>query len=261
LAELVAPGVWWLHGTRGSNVYLAEAANGELALVDTGFGSNVDAILNEIALVSGGRPLACILLTHKHLDHAGSALAIRARTGARVVAGVGDCVRRGQDGWAIEPATGRSHLARFVSRRVLRAQPAEVPVDLVMEGEAEVLPGIRAIPTPGHTAGSYCYVSDASGTAFVGDLVISHGGQLSRPLGRSHADPDGYEQSLSALASLDLATGCPGHGQPVVSGFQEALRTLSAAPRRSASPRAWLQQTMKLRAFAFGMYRRRPPPR
>jgi len=35
LADLLAPGLWWLHGTRGSNVYLVEADDGQLALVDT----------------------------------------------------------------------------------------------------------------------------------------------------------------------------------------------------------------------------------
>ena len=36
-ADLVAPGTWWLRGTRGANVYLVEADDGSLVLVDTGF--------------------------------------------------------------------------------------------------------------------------------------------------------------------------------------------------------------------------------
>ncbi len=36
MADEVAPGVWWLAGTRGSNVFAIELP-GQLAIVDSGF--------------------------------------------------------------------------------------------------------------------------------------------------------------------------------------------------------------------------------
>ena len=48
MADLLAPGLWWLHGTRGSNVYLVESDDGQLALVDTGFSSSAEAIIGEL---------------------------------------------------------------------------------------------------------------------------------------------------------------------------------------------------------------------
>lgn len=85
MADLLAPGLWWLHGTRGSNVYLVEADDGRLALIDSGFGSSAAPVLAEVE--AQGRPLAAILLTHAHRDHSGAAAAVRAATGAEVFLG------------------------------------------------------------------------------------------------------------------------------------------------------------------------------
>ncbi len=260
MADLIAPGVWWLHGTRGSNVYLVEAKDGRLAAVDTGFGSNVDAILDEIAVLGGGRPLSAILLTHDHYDHTGSALELRRRTGATAVAGAADCSLNREGQWMMEPPTGRSHVARFASRLLVHRRRAALPIDMALHGEVEVLPGIRAIPTPGHTAGSYCFVSESAGAAFVGDLVVSHHSGLSRPMALSNADGTLYETTLASFAATAPATGCPGHGRPVVTGFGEALRGLVSRPAPPMSWRRLRQRLARLRAFADHMYRRRSRP-
>lgn len=261
MAEQIAPGIWWLHGTRGSNVYLVEADDGQLALVDTGFGTNVGAILREIASVGGGRPLASILLTHKHFDHVGSARILRERTGARIVIGMADCVRGASGGWVVDAPVGRSHVARFVSRWLLRRHAAGVPVDVPLEGESEVLPGVRSIPAPGHTPGSFCFEASRSRALFVGDLTISHGGSLSRPLASSHADSDQFESTLAEIASYDAAVGCPGHGKPVQTGFSESLRALAACPPRRPTPMVLARRMIRLHGFTLGMYRRRTPRR
>ena len=62
-ADLVAPGTWWLRGTRGANVYLVEADDGSLVLVDTGFRGSEAAILRALDGVAPGKPLEAILLT------------------------------------------------------------------------------------------------------------------------------------------------------------------------------------------------------
>lgn len=258
MAELVAPGAWWLHGTRGSNVYLAEALDGTLAIIDTGFGGNGAAIVREIAEVAPGRTPALVLLTHRHFDHSGSATELRALTGAKIAAGAADC-RPGADGMnTIATAVGPSHIARLVRGRLGRRHAVEATiVDLPLQGEFEVLPGIRAIPAPGHTAGSYCFLLERSGVSFVGDLVISHGGRLSRPLARSHEDRDAYERSLLAMSRVMAETGCPGHGIPAAGSFSAALAALAAAEPRGWSPVTAIRRAVKLHAFTLGMYRRR----
>lgn len=262
MADLVAPGVWWLHRTRGSNVYLVQAADGQLALIDTGFGSNVRAILDEVRSVAGETPLAFILLTHNHFDHTGAALELRNRTGARVAAGLGDCTPAPNgNGRTVTRTTGRSHIARFVSRWLLRRRNLPLPVDLVLDGETEVLPGLRAYPAPGHTPGSFCFVATGPGVAFVGDMVISHHRRLSRPMALANADNNLYEQSLAAFAQVSPPIGCPGHGQPLTAGFDAALRGLTGRTRRPPSIAGLRRRAVRLRTFMRNMYRRRSPRR
>ncbi len=261
MADVVVPGVWWLHGTRGSNVYLVEASDGQLALVDTGFGSNVDPVIDEVAAVGGGRPLARILLTHDHVDHMGAAAALRSRTGAAVAAGVEDCTGGPGAGYSIGPVMGRSHVVRFLSRWLLRRRVAPLTVDVPLAGEVEVLPGIVAIPAPGHTPGSYVFVAAHLDAAFAGDLVISHGGRLSRPLARANTDNVLYERTLAAIASRAAEAGCPGHGQPLADGFRAALQELVVRPRPRLTPASVRGRLTALGSFAHHMHRRRVAPR
>ena len=254
LADLLVPGLWWLHGTRGCNVFLVEADDGQLALIDTGFASSAAPILEEVE-AHGGK-LSVILLTHMHRDHAGSAAAVREATGASICIGRGDCFDR--DGQAFLRSTvGRSHVARFLFARARHAAPEPVAVDRCIEGDGEVLPGIRAVHMPGHTAGSYCFVVDRLGAAFVGDLVIIHGDELTRALRMANQDDDQYLESLRQFGAVAPESGFPGHGKPVLSGFGVALRELAALPRRRTGPRAFGTRVLRMMRFGRQMSRKR----
>lgn len=253
VADLLAPGVWWLHGTRGSNVYLVEADDGQLALVDTGFSSSSDAIVGELKALGLLPRLTTILLTHMHLDHAESAGVLRAQTGARLVVGQGDCFER-NGALFLRSRVGRTHLLHVFNKK---RDPA--PVDLAIAGEVEVLPGIRAVPVPGHTAGAFCYVVDRVGVALVGDLVISHGGELTRSMKLANQDDTLYLETMKHFAADAPGIGLPGHGEPVLAGFGDALRTLAALPRRRAGLRARGQRITRMFRFSRGMARTRRP--
>jgi glyoxylase-like metal-dependent hydrolase (beta-lactamase superfamily II) len=80
----------------------------------------------------------------------------------------------------------------------------------LLDGEIEVAPGIRLIPTPGHTAGHQSLVVDAPDGAIVlaGQAVQSRdeweGADGPEASGRSTApDPDAYARSVDRLRSLD----------------------------------------------------------
>ncbi len=254
----VLDGIWWLHSTRGSNVYLVEADDRSLALIDTGFSQSVPAILAQLDHFE--RPLAAILITHRHFDHAGGAAALRKATGALVVAGRGDC--RLRDGrYELRTPIGRTHIARFVGSLVV-PRPEPVPVDRAIESETEVLPGVVAVPTPGHTLGSLCFLVPRLGAAFVGDLVISHGGTLTRPLRMANTDDRLYLESLAAFAAIAPEAGFPGHGPPVLSEFGQRLRELAALPRRNGlaalSPVRFARLAFFGRSFALPRRPRRP---
>ena len=254
MAEVIAPGVWWLHGTRGSNAYLVEADDGSLALVDTGFASSAEAILAEVAAF--GRPLAAVLLTHLHRDHSGAAGEVCEKTGARLHLGRADCLEH--DGQLVlRSRVGRSHVSRFLFSRSHAAHIQLVPVDQPLECECEPLPGIRAFHVPGHTDGSYCFIVDRAGAAFVGDLVISHGGTLTRSMKMANRDDIQYLESIRRFAEVAPAAGLPGHGTPVLQGFGEALRTLAALPRTSNSPANVFARAIRLWRFSRQMFRER----
>jgi glyoxylase-like metal-dependent hydrolase (beta-lactamase superfamily II) len=245
MAELLVPGVWWLHGTRGSNVYLAEADDGSFALVDTGFASSAAAIIEELNAL--GCSLSAILLTHMHRDHAGAAGELRDLTGARLVIGRGDCYEEA-GGLFLRARVGRSHIARFVFGRVQPSPP--VAVDHALEGECVVLPGIVAVPVPGHTPGSYCFVVARSNVSFVGDLVISHSGTLTRSLRMANQDDAVYLESIRRFSETAPAAGFPGHGQPVLQGFDTSLEALAALPREGTNPGGYVRRVVRL--FRFG---------
>jgi N-acyl homoserine lactone hydrolase len=80
----------------------------------------------------------------------------------------------------------------------------------VLEGETEVAPGLRLIPTPGHTAGHQSLVVETSdGTiVLVGQALQSRaewdGATEASASGRSNApDPDAYKRSVERLRALE----------------------------------------------------------
>jgi N-acyl homoserine lactone hydrolase len=82
----------------------------------------------------------------------------------------------------------------------------------LLDGAAEVAPGIRLMPTPGHTAGHQSLVIDAPEGAIVlaGQAVQSReewqGADGPQASGRPSApDPDGYARSVDRLRALDPA--------------------------------------------------------
>jgi glyoxylase-like metal-dependent hydrolase (beta-lactamase superfamily II) len=134
------------------------------ALVDPGPTSTMDTLL---AALDGWEPRV-LALTHIHLDHAGA-------TGA--------LVRRWPDVKVLVHERGARHLAdpsklvesagRLYGDEMDRLWGEIVPVPedrlTVLEGGEETA-GFRVAATPGHAAHHVCYLHEASGRAFVGDV-------------------------------------------------------------------------------------------
>ena len=126
----IVPGVWWLRGLRGCNVYAVRLEDGRVALIDCGALSRAAAVPN--ALLAAGLELddvSTLLLTHRHWDHAAGAAALRARLGLTVVAGAGD-VRDGRlrgGGRTGSGATGRPVRWRWMWRCPRRRRASRCP--------------------------------------------------------------------------------------------------------------------------------------
>jgi glyoxylase-like metal-dependent hydrolase (beta-lactamase superfamily II) len=156
-----------------------------LVLVDTGLGNKENDKFRDIYGVEnaggsgrtaledalarlGHRPddVTCVINTHLHFDHAG-----------------GDTFR--DDGGAVRPAFPRARyvvqqgeldFARHTNERTQGSYLAHnfegIPFALV-DGPAEVLPGVHCLPTPGHVPfhQSVLIESGADRCCFLGDLV------------------------------------------------------------------------------------------
>ena len=228
----IVEGVWWLRGLRGANVYAIRLENGSAAIVDCGSPGSAEAIEDGLRAAGIAPADACtLLLTHRHWDHAGSAAALRERLGLTVVAGAADV----QDGRLRRESPG------WLGRHRPAAEPATVDVALPMDAQREPLPGVVAVPSPGHTAGSVCYLLPDRELMFIGDVALHSGDRMSRPLPVSNEDTAAQEHSLRAIAAHAPAHGAPGHGDPLSGHFGESMRKLASKP---PAPGPWFLRVL-----------------
>lgn len=189
-------------------------------LVDTGRPRDAQALAR--ALKEAGvavADLALILHTHAHWDHAGSTRQLKEWTRAPTAVHEADAamMRRGDNG----VLRGTSLIGRVLRPLLDLSFPGLEP-DLTFAGEFDLAPfgvAARAIPTPGHTAGSVSVLT-AAGDAIVGDLLMGgyFGGKVlrRRPLLHYFAeDLPTLRASIRALLRHQPARIYVGHGGPL----------------------------------------------
>ncbi len=199
-----------------------------LTLIDTGLPGNSASILRFITNVGREpRELAHIVVTHGHIDHAGSAADLRRLTGAKIVFHRDEAVHCPDGAPVIRTALNRRTSPAYrVLSRIGRFEPCPVDV-LVDDGDIiSSLGGLRIIHTPGHTPGNMCLLIDKLGILIVGDTIINNKDRLSRPLPFG-ADREQSEKSLTRLAQFDFSICCFGHGPPLTCAAAAAVRDLA----------------------------------
>jgi hydroxyacylglutathione hydrolase len=177
------PSAWT--GPTGNNTYLIPGR--VPVLVDAGVG-NPDHIA-AIDRALSGQPLATVLVTHDHIDHAAGAPALAARWPSVAIRQFGKGARPIVDGERIEAGDG------FVT----------------------------VLHTPGHAPDHCCFV--AGEDVYCGDLARL-GGTIVIPAGRG-GDLQQYLDSLRRVQRLRPRRLLPGHG-PIVEQpdrlFEEYIR-------------------------------------
>jgi glyoxylase-like metal-dependent hydrolase (beta-lactamase superfamily II) len=213
-------------GLGGVNAFLLETDDG-LVLIDTGFSRSSARIA--AAFSSLGRSpsdVRAIIVTHLHGDHTGCLAELKRQSGGEVWMHAADAalVRAGVGGRQMHPGPGL--LIHAMAPLLLRGPlPEGVPVPVEHEvGDGEVLPfgDLRAVHTPGHTAGHLALLLPRDGgVLFVGDAAsrMTH-------LGMSPIYEDVAEgrRSLAKLAALDFEIACFSHGRPIVGGADRRFR-------------------------------------
>ncbi len=144
-----------------------------LVLVDAGVPRFERTVLRAMQRL-GRSDLRLIFITHAHLDHYGSAAALRRLTGAPIAIHHADEAAMAHGGSPIRSARGlgRGALPLF-ERFEPRFRPEPTPPDVVF-GNGDTLEafGLDAavLHTPGHTDGSSCLIAEDR-IAFAGDLL------------------------------------------------------------------------------------------
>jgi glyoxylase-like metal-dependent hydrolase (beta-lactamase superfamily II) len=164
------PGPFTLEGT---NTWIV--GTGPSVVIDPG----PDEAGHILAVADEAEPVAAILLTHRHPDHAPGAGRTASITGAPIL--------------AYAPEEGATRLA---------------PGEVFEAGDVR----LRAIHTPGHTPDHLCYLAEPDGLLFTGDTVLGRGTSVIDP---PEGDMAAYMRSLETLRELEPAVIYPGHG-PVV---------------------------------------------
>lgn len=231
----------------------------EPVLIDTGVrGERSLAALAE-ALAAVGRKLADVrrvLLTHVHVDHAGSAAAIRRASGASVslhpqghrrLADVHASHEEGA-GWfrRFLEESGFSaelvHRYMAVSGLFLEYAASCSELEPIVEGDAFELGGGRRLvvhETFGHTAHHVAFLLEPDAILFSGDHLLPHitsnptleapapGAAKPRPLLL-------YRESLTRIARLPVTQACPGHHRPFVAVAARCHELLEHQAQRCA---------------------------
>lgn len=168
-------------------------------LVDAGTGFKIDSTIASVEKILKGRKLEGIILTHRHFDHVGGAMAVSEATGAKLYAGVGDAapLRAGDS----ESTMGVEFGGRIDPMPIIDLHDG----DVVETGTYT----LKVISTPGHTIGSICLYDDISKSLISGDtLFVSGIGRYDLPT----ASRTDLVESLRKLYRLQAQALYPGHG-------------------------------------------------
>jgi len=251
--EKVAHGVTQLTIQRFVNVYFVEpAAAGKWVLIDTGLPGSAKTIIAaaDELFYPGSHPEA-ILLTHGHMDHAGSAQELAEHWKVPVIAHplelpflTGKAVYPPADP-TVENGGTLAFVSRFFPPQSFQltdyVQP--LPTD---EQEPPFMPGWQWLHVPGHAPGQVAFFQTESKTLLGADAFATANHEsvpsllLQKPQISVAGAPFNYDweavhASVVELANLEpQAIGC-GHG-PVIKG-PEAAAGLTALAQNFPTPK------------------------
>ena len=221
------PGKMVCHGGLGWSTIALLRGRGRVGLIDVGAFPMRKGLIEQLAR-RGLAPadVTDVLLTHSHYDHSVNWTLFR---DARIVIGAAELA------WSLKAPWGETPVPELYVRELERWPTRHTAAD----GE-EVLPGVRARLTPGHTPGHLVFVVDGSGreAIFTGDAAKNRAELLAR---RSDATYDAAVSTASIAMIWELwrrrpgSVLVPGHDLPMT----QADGRISYLGEREAALKVW----------------------
>jgi glyoxylase-like metal-dependent hydrolase (beta-lactamase superfamily II) len=234
--------VHFVEGPASNWIIVCEGA--DFILIDGGYPGDLGHVLASIRRL-GLEPAEAkaMLITHGHVDHAGSAAHFSREYGTPILCSPEEMAHvRGQEKHQV---TLGQVLRRAWRPRVLRwmmhviragaltAEPA-TEARAWGAGELQALPGSpRAVLVAGHTPGHTAFVLPNARAVVTGDaLVTGHplskksGVQMLHPM--FHSRPDAVAEAVRCLAGVDASWILPGHGAALRESIGDAIAGIPA---------------------------------
>ena len=223
-------GIYWVQDAGAcSGVYVLEEGK---TLIDAG---NMYGLIDEFQDLGPLERIERVLLTHSHFDHVG---------------GLEEIYQVASPDIYVHPLAReylRLHPEPFAGFFDALAEDAKIK--LVHDGDSIAgTPALRAIHTPGHTAGDLCFYDESSGALFSGDTILPQKEHLSEVLSKPDEVCGGRLQdkvnSLKKLLHLRVRHLFPGHGPPVFHKGTDQVKisffTLSKSFHEERPELAWI---------------------
>jgi glyoxylase-like metal-dependent hydrolase (beta-lactamase superfamily II) len=222
-------------GTRWANFYLVVEGDAAI-LVDAGYPRYIKQLGRATEAHGVGlQGIGAVIITHHHVDHAGTAEAVRAQAGASVFVGSGDAaIVRGErpshppqgfwrEAWRPSMIAYLVHSSRTGGARYRPVSAVEI-VD--KDGPLDLPGRPRIVLTPGHTAGHCAVWLEERGVLFAGDAMVNFDyatGERGLKLHRFNEHRERAMASLKRLEGVEAEVVLFGHGDPWREGLGRAL--------------------------------------
>ena len=216
-------------GVRGAQAYLYDGGDG-LVVIDPGYTGSSGAVLRFVKEHRLGT-IDWVILTHHHIDHAGTALALCQATGARLAV-------HADDARYLQPGRPRERmtlwgLADRLPARLARFVVSSAGADPRILQDGDTIAGLAVVHGPGHTPGSICLYSGSQSALFLGDVLNNERGLRTPPWTVNHSHRDARRAPLR-LKTLGFEQAYFGHGPAILEQADQRVRAFLA--RRSLLP-------------------------
>ncbi|MCK9487586.1 MAG: MBL fold metallo-hydrolase [Dehalococcoidia bacterium] len=212
-----------------SNVWILRDGN-EAALIDAGFGDDLCIETRRKFFEGEGSNLnvGTIAFTHHHSDHTSGGRRLREILRANTAINPIDEALLHTPSTTAGTQNDDLPDDRDLAERAAqwREEALNTPIDVPLsDGDTFKVGGltVRAVHTPGHTAGHNCYFVEETMTLFTGDNVLGVGTSAIGP--PPHGDMQAYLDSLVRMRELQSKLFAPGHG-PVVEATDLKIQEL-----------------------------------